>query len=189
MAHTIAQIGPSYTTPHKGQQTSPGGASTFASRSQITGVVLFSLFAMGLAFTPNAYAEAVSPPELAVLPDAGQSVSAPVKKGTRPHNSASIRVRGVCQDGSAVFTVKNGQRKWVKRGQLRIIDAQTGQVVRERWLRLHAGQRASFRIAPYLVPSHRYRVLVKLPNGSITHLKSFRGRCPQPSENLRSAQR
>ena len=97
-----------------------------------------------------------------------------------------VELRGACRKGVAVFTVKNNAERWAGRGHLRILDGQTGYVLRERWLRFDEGQSASFHIKPELVASARYKISVTLPDRSMTYKKSFRGRCAAPTVEARN---
>lgn len=189
MSYSTVQIVLRNTTPRGAALIVQGDNNATAMHSHYCVTALFSIILMYLLFMPNAHAESVNRPEIAGLPNTGYSISVLPKTSTRPKVTNVLRVRGICHKGVAVFSVKNGAKKWAARGQLRIINAKTGQVVRERWMRLGAGQRATFRIPAYLVPSHRYRVMVILPGGSMTHLKSFRGRCPQPFGDVRAVRR
>jgi len=101
----------------------------------------------------------------------------------------AIELRGACDDGVAVFTVRNNAKRWSGRGHLRITDGQTGHVLRERWLRFGEGQSASFRVNPQLSPSSRFKISVMLPDQSMTYKKSFRGRCTPATVEARNTER
>lgn len=100
-----------------------------------------------------------------------------------------IEMRGACQKGVAVFTVKNTAERWTGRGHLRIYDGQTGYMLRERWMRFDEGQSASFHIQPELVASARFKISVTVPDRSMTYKKSFRGRCAAPTVEANNVRR
>jgi len=194
MTHTTDQNGSFFTN----RQVPPLGtinetAAAGASQSHLLQAALLMLLSVvlaGVLFAPGMVrAEPESLPQVATLPSVTETLklSAKVKQRNQKHDA--LLVRGVCSDGIAVFTVKNTSKRWATRGHLRIYDATTAKLVRQRWLRFGDGQSASFRIGPDQVPGHRYRVTVTLPNGSLSAVKNFRGRCPQPGGEVREARR
>lgn len=189
MIYPMIQNGSVQTPLKKAPLHTRATVATFAINMQTVAAVIFFVTVALFWFVPPASAQLAGQSETVELPDVGQAVSAPVKRPAPPQATAILRVSGLCQDGLAVFAVTNGAKKWAKRGYFRILDGETGQVVRERWLRLDAGQRATFRLPSYVVASYRYRIVVALANGSNVLLKSFRGRCPQPSDDTRAVRR
>ena len=90
---------------------------------------------------------------------------------------APVTIAAGCDAGVVVFTVQNNTSRWASRGHIRVADAQTGNVLRERQLVLGERQKASFRVVSADLQGDHYRVLVRLPEGEMTYVKSFSGRC------------
>ncbi len=103
--------------------------------------------------------------------------------------SEAINLRGACVDGYVVFSVKNGGKPWDGRGFVRITDARTGEVLRERKMRFASGQTGSFRVEQKPGNSMYYTLKVTLPGGKMTYVKSFRGHCVLPTREVRKAMR
>lgn len=169
-------------------------ASTAAPRlvgatGQSLALALCALIAVLFAAVPRANAGTARTPERAALPQVLQLPLLMPSKATKPLEYAALSIRGVCHEGIVVFRVKNGSKEWLARGHMKVIDAQTKQVVRQRWLRFGERQSASFRFGPDQVPSGRYRIIVTMPDRTMSYVKSFRGRCPQPSDDVREARR
>ncbi|MCW8917040.1 MAG: hypothetical protein OQK24_14450 [Magnetovibrio sp.] len=101
----------------------------------------------------------------------------------------AIELRGACVDGYVLFSVKNGSKSWSDRGYVRVLDARSGEVLHERKMRFTGGQTGSFRVAPKPDNSMYYTLKVMLPGGKMTYVKSFRGRCVAPSQDVRKAMR
>ena len=106
-----------------------------------------------------AYARAAQRPEVAALPTAPLSLAA------------------VCDAGVVVFSVQNNAPRWRDRGAISIVEVVTGRVVRERRLTLGERQMASFRVASADIQGQHTRVTVRMPDESMTYVKSFTGRC------------
>lgn len=110
-----------------------------------------------------AFARAAESPQVAALP-----LALP---------TAPLALAAVCDAGVAVFSVKNTAARWRERGGIRIIEVATGRVVRERRLTLGERQTASFRVASNEMQGEHTRIMVALPDDSMTYVKSFTGRC------------
>lgn len=90
-------------------------------------------------------------------------------------NDQFLKLSGVCDAGAIVMKVKNISTAWKERGTVRIINADSGQTVRERHLSLALNQTASYRME--VVQGARYRVAVSLPGGTETITRTFVDRC------------
>lgn len=90
---------------------------------------------------------------------------------------APLTIAARCDAGVIVFEVQNNTSRWSSRGYIRVTDAQTGNVLRERQLVLGERQKASFRVVAADGYGDNYRVLVQMPEGNMTYVKSFSGRC------------
>jgi len=138
--------------------------------------VTFLLSSVSYAKAAEDFAHSrVQDPEVAVLP--------PVMP------EAPLTLAAGCHEGVAVFSVKNNAARWQTRGKISIVEATTGRVVRERRLALGVRQTASFRVPDGDMRGGRYRVTVRLPDGRMTYVKTFTGRCTQPKTDMNAAWR
>ena len=127
-----------------------------------------------------------NPPTTAALP---QPLLPRVLHRPKVPMTQALEIKAACIEGTVVFTVKNGARRWEARGHLRVLDAETQTVLRERRMRFDAGQSASFRFKSDPFAIKRYRVMLSLPDGGMTYVKSFRGACPQSQSEVVEARR
>lgn len=102
---------------------------------------------------------------------------------------APVVMTGTCDQGVVVFTVQNKVAPWATRGWLRVSDAVTGRVLRQRHMTLGDNQTASFRILSGEAQMHRYHVAVVLPGRTVTRVKRFAGRCEKGVASVQTAGR
>jgi len=164
-------------------------ALAIANQSHSLAVAIFGAVLVLMVFMQTAHAVTEGTPELAAMPNATVPVLPRATSETITVRKHAVELRGLCRNGAAVFTIKNNMKRWAGRGHVRILDGQTGHMLRERWMRFNEGQSASFHIASGLVASHRYKISVMLPDRTMIYKKSFRGRCAQPSADVRNARR
>ncbi|MEG3617743.1 hypothetical protein V5T82_04690 [Magnetovibrio sp. PR-2] len=160
--------------------------------------------AQAFAFSPTscAFALAVAAsllagPALADTPTPQDKIGELVKMylpGTATHrpqvdSHEAIRLTGACVDGNIVFRAKNGAKSWTGRGYVQVTDARSGEVLHERFLRMGAGQSASFRVYQNAEQSMHYSMKVTLPLNSVTYVRGFRGRCAAPDLDVVNARR
>lgn len=123
------------------------------------------LLGLTLTFLMSSIADA----RAAELP---QVAALPLLKPTAP-----VTLAAACDAGVAVFSVQNNGAHWGERGAIRLVEVATGRVVRERRITLDKRQTASFRVASSEMQGAHTRVMVHLPDDSMTYVKSFTGRC------------
>lgn len=109
---------------------------------------------------------AQSAPQLAALPI------------TMP--AAPLSMAAKCDRGVMVFSVQNKAARWQKKGNVRVVEVESGRVLRERNLVFGERQVASFRMPSPDPRPVRYRVMVHHSDRGMVYVKSFTGYCAEP---------
>jgi len=104
-------------------------------------------------------------------------------------SKSPVAMTSSCDNGVTVFSVQNKATRWATRGWLRVSDAVSGRVLRQRHMVLGDNQTATFRIQAGEAQTHRYQVAVVLPGRVVTRVKRFAGRCDKGVSLVRTARR
>lgn len=92
---------------------------------------------------------------------------------------APVKMAAKCDQGVIVFSVQNKASRWQKMGNVRVVEADSGRVLRERSLVFGERQVASFRMPSQDMRPVRYRVLVQHSDRGMVYVKSFTGYCAE----------
>ena len=91
----------------------------------------------------------------------------------------TVQLTTACDRASTVIRVRNLQGNWDARGTLRIWRVDTGELVRERTMRMSQGQSASFRLALDEGEAGIYRAEVELPRAAHSYDLDFINACTE----------
>lgn len=150
------------------------------------GVAAFAILAVSPADAAEPLVDGL---ELAALvrPDAYKRPDAPPQGPS--YALGRFEVSAACDGDVTAFKVTSQDKRWPERGELKIVDATTGVLVRARALVFKTDQSAGFRIPANAVPSAQYGVVIVDMSGGVAYEKSFVGRCVAPLKNTQTASR
>lgn len=104
--------------------------------------------------------------------DAPQLAALPMTMPTAP-----VSMAAKCDQDVIVFSVQNNAARWQQRGNVSVVEVDSGRVLRERSLVFGERQVASFRMPRQDTRPVRYRVMVRHSDRGMVYVKSFAGYC------------